>query len=472
MHAATAVEPSRAVPIRRKDGRKLVPGTFLRRVDEGATDLHDHGRHPAALDRSSEQRDPRSPKLSDGRDTGPRRNTLTGAFKTLKAFVGRRGDAKLSKDAAGCRSMDVSRAGPSASFSVDDINMKRTTSDGDLSMTARAAHVIMDGSNSKPVVCLRSTARSLKGWKHSDKGNEDEFLRVDDLFVAHADVAKHPPPDGFGPVSIYGVFDGHGGQICSSFVSTSLAPSIVRSPAWERLWSAEGDGYDGTCSRSRSGSNSSNSSSNSNSGRHARENRNREKKGNVAPPRNGSDHTPIAASTAYRPPADRSISNKNHSNGRRSSAEVGERLREEVMRQALIDGFRVTQDKFAEQAKAKGRNSGSTAVVALVFGRQVVMANLGDSEALFYNDNAWVEREGAYSARTKVAWFRLVFLSFLPSTQHKSRGLYVACCRYLLIQSELLSYRSGASKNLEPYKKNGNSKSQRPCMPRTAGRKT
>lgn len=283
------------------------------------------------------------PSLS-AKSLGAGRSSFTGAIQALKGYVGRRGDAKLSKDTE-CRSVDVSRAGPNPanplfpSFSVD---IKRANSESDLSGRARRASM------------LRSSTRSLKGRKHPERENQDEFFSVPDLFQLHPNSAPPPPQATFGPVGIFGVCDGHGGGRCSAFVSKHLPVHLAASSAWARL----SDPSTSACG--------------------------------------GNGHACAASTDGDIRPCCR---NSDRTGGEGEGALP---LVPKVMREALVDGFRRTDGAFSKFAEAHKDNSGSTAVVAMVCNPWVVIANVGDSSALFYNDNAWVARNGAKSARTKV----------------------------------------------------------------------
>lgn len=180
---------------------------------------------------------------------------------------------------------------------------------------------------------LLSGGRSVKGMNRPDKNNEDEFFQFDDLFNAMC----VPSPDGIEKLGAFGVFDGHGGASCSSFVCRHLPVEVARSPEWKRLAPVDIDSCKGE---------------------------------------------PMSA-----------IINS------RSSDE----LLSDVMRGALLDGFRKTQEKFLEFANARGKDSGSTAVVALVCGREVVIANLGDSEALFCDNCTPEGNSKPIIARTQVS---------------------------------------------------------------------
>lgn len=68
------------------------------------------------------------------------------------------------------------------------------------------------------------------------------------------------------------------------------------------------------------------------------------------------------------------------------------------MKQALLDGF----ERAQETALAQCGDSGATAVVALVAGRQLVIANLGDSGGVFHNDGDAAGGQGPYTVRTEV----------------------------------------------------------------------
>lgn len=193
-----------------------------------------------------------------------------------------------------------------------------------------------------------SDARSLKGRTHEGKSNEDAFFCVQDLFSSTPAPA---PPAAIGAVGAFGVFDGHGGASCADFVCRHLPRAIANSPAWARLGSSacEGEAQEPTRRLASAAVNSL-----------------------------------VVPATSMR---------RHHHNGD---------LLKEVMTEAVLDGFRSTQESFMELARTSGDDSGSTAVVSLLCGRQVVIANLGDSEGMFHNDNTFVELRGAYTARTKV----------------------------------------------------------------------
>ena len=147
-----------------------------------------------------------------------------------------------------------------------------------------------------------------------------------------------------GKVGLYGAFDGHGGSSCASFVSRNLPQGVKNSPAWARLLA--GHDHD-----------------------------------DITTPDRGEDAE--EKSTGYRESqqAAQQIGGAAHDGGGGGFDDllVG------VMREAVQDGFRSTQEAFARHTRP-GKNSGSTATVAIVCGRQVVIANLGDSGGLFHND--------------------------------------------------------------------------------------
>lgn len=190
---------------------------------------------------------------------------------------------------------------------------------------------------------LVSGAHSLKGMNRPDKTNEDELFHFDDLFCATC----VPQPNGLGKLGAFGVFDGHGGASCSSFVCRHLPVEVARSPEWRRL--AVPGAVLGT---------------------------------------------PVGIDSPKREPPSSTAAAMNSGS---------DELLSDVMRGALLDGFRRTQEKFLEFANARGKDSGSTAVVALVCGGEVVIANLGDSEALFCDNFTLGENGEPIIARTQVS---------------------------------------------------------------------
>lgn len=284
------------------------------------------------------------PPPSGAQTSYTRRTSLMGAIATLKGYMRRSGDTKLSKDAA-CRSVDVSRAGPNPInpfFPNSATDVKRTHSDSDLSARIR-----------RPPT-LRSSARSLKGRKHSERENQDEFFRVPDLFENDRVHSATAPPAAFGAVGVFGVCDGHGGGACSAFVAKEVSAHIAASSAWAQLR------IDATPAASDGGGGG---GADGNIGQRCW-------KGNPTARGDGG--------VCFLPPLPR------------------------VMREALLDGFCRTEKAFNEFADTHKDNSGSTAVVAMVCDSWVVIANVGDSSGLFYNENAWVARNGERSVQTKV----------------------------------------------------------------------
>eukprot|EP00903_Cladosiphon_okamuranus_P008977 g8588.t1 len=144
-----------------------------------------------------------------------------------------------------------------------------------------------------------------------------------------------------GKVGLYGAFDGHGGSSCADFVSRNLPQGVRDSSAWARL--AGGD-HDNITTHDR---------------------------------RQDTEGKAVAR------PEDQQIA----LGGVAASDDGGglDDLLVGVMREAILDGFRSTQEAFARQTRS-GNNSGSTATVAIVCRRHVVVANLGDSGGLFHND--------------------------------------------------------------------------------------
>lgn len=317
------------------------------------------------------------------------KSALKSFNKNLKGFVNGRTnwrelairDAKLPKDAH-CRSADVSRAGPDPDkplfpgvpTAVTDI--KRAISDSDLSSRHLPAP-------------LRASARSLKGRKHPEQENQDEFFSVPNLFERYSSKDGESPPRQTGAVALFGVFDGHDGSRCSAFVSRHLPANVATSSAWARLRECSQDrstslgvaaaGVVDEASLSDAALAYSTTTNVTN--------------------RSNDDHTATDGGADIH-----SSSGRLHGRRNRENSGDGELL-PEVMREALLDGFRATDRSFNELATASSKdNSGTTAVVAMVCGPWVVFANLGDSEGLFYNDNYWVGRSEAYIARTKVCW--------------------------------------------------------------------
>lgn len=161
-----------------------------------------------------------------------------------------------------------------------------------------------------------------------------------------------------GKVGLYGAFDGHGGSSCANFVSQNLPQAVKSSPAWARLAVRD---HDITTSD------------------HTRE---------------GSEGIAEAR------PEDRPVGPGG--GGARGGGGGGslDDLLVGVMKEAILDGFRSTQEAFAREAR-HGKDSGSTAIVAIVCGRHVVIANLGDSGGLFHNDQDTLGGE-SLTAKTQV----------------------------------------------------------------------
>lgn len=223
---------------------------------------------------------------------------------------------------------------------------------------------------------LRSSARSLKGRKHSEGDNEDSFFNFDDLLASRQSAATTvPSPEHIGPVSLYGVFDGHGGNRCSTILKKFIPEAVATSSEWRQL---------GNC---------------------------------VA----GEGSEPGDASS--------------------SASEVGGELDnsqlQRVMEAVLLDAFRRADEHFMELARAREDLSGSTAVVAMICQRKVMIANLGDSGGLFYSQTTHGNGDGeGYVARTQVRFLcatvekhvRVSFLSPFCGVSH-DMGRCLSCAR-------------------------------------------
>ena len=168
-----------------------------------------------------------------------------------------------------------------------------------------------------------------------------------------------------GKVGLYGAFDGHGGFSCANFVSENLPHGIKSSPAWARLAVRNHDDNITTASD------------------HTEDNPEGE----------------AAAHPENQPVARDAQAYGGGGGGGGGGGDLDDTL-VGVMKEAILDGFRSTQEAFARQARP-GNDSGSTAIVAVVCGRHVVIANLGDSGGLFHNDQDTLGG-GSLTARTEV----------------------------------------------------------------------
>lgn len=252
---------------------------------------------------------------------------VSGAVQRTLGAIGKRW-RNQARGPAKCRSLDASLAGPN--------DLRRNNSEGDL-----IAALLRGDTRFR----LRSSGRSHKGRKHDEGDNEDTFFFIDNLYGDQHSVGVHnPPPATIGPVSLYGVFDGHGGRACSDLVSEFLPTAVAESSAWEEL--------------------------------------------NV-PRRNGTLQTREENMRATTTLLDLKEDVLTLPDG--DSQPVDDQLLEEVMKKALLDGFRKVDERFMAWARQVGNSSGSTAVVALVCRQHVVMANLGDSGGALYRQNTWVE---------------------------------------------------------------------------------
>lgn len=191
-------------------------------------------------------------------------------------------------------------------------------------------------------LAFTSAARSLKGIKHDTWYNEDYVLCTDDLFGSGLAKNAAPAPylEELGKVGLYGVFDGHQGRSCAEFVSKNLADAVASYSGWLTL-RPKNDCNTGTSSGQDT------------------------KKDELIPPRSSPAYG--GADTASPEEA--------------SNFDV---ILTGVMKQAICYGFRKIQEDF-EGLTEPDNNSGSCAVVALVCRHQVVIANLGDSEARCYS---------------------------------------------------------------------------------------
>lgn len=202
---------------------------------------------------------------------------------------------------------------------------------------------------STPSIIVSCGERSLKGRKDRSKANEDDFFAIEDIFAYRGvpglvSRLRRPADLEGGMVGAFGVFDGHGGRSCSAYVARNLPCAIANSPAWSTL---------NTCGDS-------------------------------------------SVCTGKDEPAQEFIDDETNS--------MEPQRLQEAMIQAMLDGFRRVQDEFAEFARRIGKTSGSTAVVALVCGRRVVVGNLGDSVAMFCDDTA--AHGEAHTFLTKVGCYR------------------------------------------------------------------
>lgn len=169
-----------------------------------------------------------------------------------------------------------------------------------------------------------------------------------------------------GKVGLYGVFDGHGGSKCASFVSANLPQGIKNSPAWACVAIRDDDNITPTTPKDGG----------------LRE-RQRQHEG-------GEDtEGEVSARPENRPAAVAARGDDGLDD-----------LLAGVMAEAILDGFRSTQEAFARRAPP-GQSSGSTAIVAMVCRRQVIIANLGDSGGLFHNDQDELAG-GSLTAKTEV----------------------------------------------------------------------
>ncbi|CAM9850561.1 unnamed protein product, partial [Choristocarpus tenellus] len=209
------------------------------------------------------------------------------------------------------------------------------------------------------VDCWTVSTRSIRGLKHFESWNEDAFKVTHDLFGEG--VAQRPTS--LGKVGLFAVFDGHGGRACSNFAADVITLEVARSPAWGQLavfddshgGSAYGDGdndiYDYFADTDDEDG------------------------------RDDADPMPTESP---------------------SIAETRRELLKSVMVQALEDGFRMTELAFEEREKELEGDSGSTALVALICSDWLVIANIGDSGAMYYNDGDIEDDGGPKIVHTKV----------------------------------------------------------------------
>lgn len=234
----------------------------------------------------------------------------------------------------------------SSAETADVISTKRRNSEGDFAQVDELQSAFCSG------------ARSLKGRKYVDKSNEDTFIAIGDLFATVAAEAPPSPPPSprpqdIGKIGVFGVFDGHGGASCSAFVARNLPAAIANSGAWARLTMGSTSSSTGAKMMSRNNA--------------------------------------FAMSACNSPSRPSAAADKDF-----------QCLVKDVMQEAIVDAFQSTQTRFEAFARSHRDDSGSTAVVAMVWQGWVVIANLGDSGALFHNDNMFVELGRSYTARTEV----------------------------------------------------------------------
>lgn len=263
------------------------------------------------------------------------------------------------------------------------ISPKRRNSEGDFAQVDELQSAFCSG------------VRSLKGRKYIDKSNEDTFIAIGDLFATvAADAPPSPPtsprPQDIGKIGVFGVFDGHGGASCSAFVARSLPAAIANSGAWARLTSM------GSTSTSN---------------------------GDKMRSRNNA-FVMSASNSPLRPSA--------------AAEEDFHCLVKDVMQEAIVDAFQSTQARFEAFAGRHRDDSGSTAVVAMVWQGWVVIANLGDSGALFHNDQMFVELGGSYTARTEVCTTVVYHgTTYCCFTIRAMLDVYVYCTAYYIRERTL-----------------------------------
>ncbi|CAM9383995.1 unnamed protein product [Discosporangium mesarthrocarpum] len=167
------------------------------------------------------------------------------------------------------------------------------------------------------------STRSIRGFMHSARWNEDAFTVTQDLFAIEG--APNRPPL-LGKVGLFAVFDGHGGRECSDFIASVMPAAVVQSPAWEKVRLIMRGGEEFV---------------------------------------DDNDTTAFCPSIPF--------------NGDR------EELLRSVLIQALEDGFRTAEVTFEEYSSGTGLTCGSTGVVALMCDNWLAIANVGDSGALYFN---------------------------------------------------------------------------------------
>lgn len=276
-----------------------------------------------------------------------------GLMKRMIKAISRRRKGRRASETI---SLDASRAGLS--------NVKTFASEGDL------AAVVL-GYESR--MTLWSSARSIKGRHHAEGFNQDRVFYIDDLFSSrHAMDVTAPSHETAGIVSLYGVFDGHGGHTCSETVASFLPRAVASSPAWRRIpprWGSPSGGSGG---------------------------------------QEGSLNENVRLPPAFDPELLELAETDPH--------DLDDSLLLEVMEEAIRDGFRCTSEYFTDLARRVGNNSGSTAIVAMVCQRHLVMANLGDSGGLFYAENKTLGgNHEVHIARTEVGGGRVALRSQLAS---------------------------------------------------------